>query len=97
MGTFIVKASRINKSFEVVTDALVVAGNFTIDEQSNELQIINASCFRNQQGKQGDLVGTFNGIKRGDGIRYTLTEMALTDILAVTDVIGDIEHNILES
>lgn len=97
MGTFIVKASRINKSFEVVTDALVVAGNFTIDEQSNELQIINASCFRNQQGKQGDLVGTFNGIKRGDGIRYTLTEMALTDILAVTDVISDIEHNILES
>lgn len=97
MGTFVVKASRINKSFEVVTDALIVAGNFTIDEQSNELQVINASCFRNQQGKQGDLVGTFNGIKRGDGIRYTLTEMALTDILAVTDVIKDIENNILES
>lgn len=97
MGTFIVKASRINKSFEVVTDALIVSGNYTIEEKSNELQVINASCFRNQQGKQGDLVGTFNGIKRGEGVRYTLTEMAKADILAVTDVIDDIEHNILES
>lgn len=97
MGTFVVKASRINKSFEVVTDALIVAGNYTIEERSNELQVINASCFRNQQGKQGDLVGTFNGIKRGEGVRYTLTEMAKADIMAVTDVIEDIEHNILES
>lgn len=97
MGTFIVKASRINKSFEVVTDAMIVVGNYTIEEKSNELQIINASCYRNQQGKQGDLVGTFNGIKRGDGVRYTLTEMAKADIMAVADIIEDIEHNILES
>jgi hypothetical protein len=97
MGTFIVKASRINKSFEVVTDAMIVVGNYTIEEKSNELQIINASCYRNQQGKQGDLVGTFNGLKRGDGVRYTLTEMAKADIMAVADIIEDIEHNILES
>ena len=95
MGTFIVKASRINKSFEVVTDALVVAGNFTIDERSNELQVINASCFRNNQGKQGDLVGTFNGIKRDSDIRYTLTEMPKADCMAVMDAIEDIEQNIL--
>ena len=97
MGTFIVKASRINKSFEVVTDAMIVVGNYTVEEKSNELQVINASCYRNQQGKQGDLVGTFNGLKRGDGVRYTLTEMAKSDIMAVADIIEDIEHNILES
>ena len=97
MGTFIVKASRINKSFEVVTDAMIVVGNYTVDEKSNELQVINASCYRNQQGKQGDLIGTFNGLKRGDGVRYTLTEMAKADIMAVADIIEDIEHNILES
>lgn len=97
MGTFIVKASRINKSFEVVTDAMIVVGNYTVDEKSNELQVINASCYRNQQGKQGDLIGTFNGLKRGDGVRYTLTEMAKSDIMAVADIIEDIEHNILES
>jgi hypothetical protein len=76
---------------------MIVVGNYTIEEKSNELQIINASCYRNQQGKQGDLVGTFNGLKRGDGVRYTLTEMAKADIMAVADIIEDIEHNILES
>lgn len=96
MSKWNITSSKVNKSFTLANDSLVVNGTFSLEEQSGELQAINGSCYRpNAQGEQGEFVGSFNGYARDGGIRYSLSEMSRRDGMAVLDAIDEIEQHIM--
>lgn len=95
MGTFNVINSTLNTQYEYKDANLIVTGNYTKNSQDNTLQSIGGSCYRNNNGQQGDYVGNFNGYVRDGVIRYSLSEMTRTDSNYVWDAIGEIETYVL--
>lgn len=95
MGTFNIISSTLNNQYTYTDENLIVDGSYTKDAQSGNLQNINGSCYRNNNGEKGEYVGNFNGYMRDDEIRYSLSEMSRKDSNKVWDAIDEIEQNVL--
>lgn len=95
MGTFVIKSQTLNAQYEYKDESLVVMGNFNKDASNESLQSINGSCYRNNNGEQGDYVGNFNGYPRDGEIRYDLSEMTRQNSNLVWNAIDEIELEII--
>ena len=95
MGKWTIKSSKVTKTYGLQSDNLLVAGTFSLDEQSGEVLAVNGSCYRpDAGGQQGELVGTFNGQRKDGKLEYTLSQMSRKDGMAVLDAIDEIEVHI---
>ena len=94
MGNWTIKSSKVSKVFELVTDALLTNGTFSVDERSGEVLAVNGACYRKNPYGQGDLIGTFNGQRKDGKIEYSLSQMSRKDGMAVLDAIDEIEEHI---
>ena len=98
MGKWTIKSSKVTKTYNLQTDALMVAGTFSLDEQSGEVLVVSGSCYRVQpDGQQGDLVGTFNAQRVDGKLEYSLSKMGSSDVMAVLDAIHEIEAHIINN
>ena len=95
MGTFVIKTQTLNAQYEYKDSNIIVQGNFVKDASSGDLQSISGSCYRNQEGNQGEYIGNFNGFIRNGELRYDLSEMTRQDSNYVWDAIDAIEAEII--
>ena len=93
---FNITSSTLNTSYDY-KDVIIVQGNYVKDAVSGNLQSINGSCYRkNQDGSQGNFIGSFNGYPQADGeITYDLSQMKRSDSNLVWDAIDDIEAQVI--
>lgn len=96
MGSFNLKASSLNSSYEYKNNVLVVTGSIAKDALTNTLQSLSGACHRkNSEGEAGDYVGNFNSHIRNGEIKYSLSEMSRQDSNLVWDAIEEIEPYVL--
>lgn len=93
---FNITSSTLNTSYKY-KDVIIVQGNFGKDALNGKLTSINGECYRkNEQGEQGDFIGSFNGFPQSDGtITYDLSQMSRSDSNLVWDAIDDIQAEVL--
>ena len=93
---FNIVSSTLNTSYNY-KDVIIVQGSYVKDAVSGNLQSISGSCYRkNQDGSQGNFIGSFNGYPQSDGeITYDLSQMKRSDSNLVWDAIDDIESQVL--
>lgn len=95
MGNWSIKSSKVTKGYGLQTDALIVAGKFSLDEQSGEVLAVNGTCYRPApNGDKGEMVGTFNGQRIDGKLEYSYSRMSKNDNMAVLDAITEIEEHI---
>lgn len=87
--------STLNTSYNY-KDVIYVEGSCVKDAVSNSLQSINGSCYRLNNGQQGEYIGNFNGYPTADGqVTYDLSQMKRSDSNLVWDAIDNIESQVL--
>lgn len=94
MGTFNVTSSNLNNQYTYSNATIHVTGNYNIDAATNSLKDLHGSCFRMENGEQGEYFGDFNGYLRDGEIKYSISEMTRRDANTVWDAIDEIEANI---
>ena len=96
MGNFSIKNSTLNSQYEYKDTNIIVVGNFVKDAVSGNLQSINGTCYRNNDGNMGANFGFFNGNPQASGeIDYDLSSMSRADSNIVWDAIDEIQANIV--
>lgn len=95
MSKITITSSKVNKTYELKNENIIVNGSYQTDEQSGELQTVQGSCYRNQDGDMGAYIGNFNGSMRDGEILYSLSEMSRKDSNLVWDAIDEIEQFIM--
>ena len=95
MGTFNIISSTLNTQYTYTDENLIVEGNYTKEAQSGDIQNINGSCYRNNEGGHGEYVGNFNGYMRNGEIKDSVSEMSRKDSNLVWTAIGEIEPYVL--
>jgi hypothetical protein len=95
MSEITITSSKINKTYELKNENIIVNGSYQTDEQSGELQTVQGSCYRNQDGNMGAYIGNFMGTQRDGEVKYSLSEMSRKDSMLVWNAIDEIEQNIL--
>lgn len=95
MGTFEIKSSALNNSYEYKDSAVIVSGNYNIDNTTNDLNNVSGNVYeKDAQGNQGRFIGNFNGNINNGVITYSLSAMSRADSNKVWDAIDGIEPNI---
>lgn len=95
MSTITITSSKVNKTYELKNESIIVNGSYQIDDPSGELQNVQGGCYRNKDGAIGDYIGNFNGSMRDGEILYSLSEMSRKDSNLVWDAIDEIEQFIM--
>lgn len=96
MGTFEIKSSALNNSYEYKDSAVIVNGNYNIDNTTSELQNVSGNVYeKDAQGNQGRYIGNFNGYMNNEVLTYSLSAMSRADSNKVWDAIDGIEPNII--
>ena len=95
MGNFHVDSSTLNNQYTFIDDNLYINGNYSLDAQSQQVQNVNGTVYRNANGNKGDYVGNFSGFMRDDEMKYSISEMSRKDANNVWDAIDEIEQNII--
>lgn len=91
MSEITITSSKINKTYELKNENIIVNGSYQTDEQSGELQTVQGSCYRNQDGNMGAYIGNFMGTTRDGEVKYSLSEMSRRDSMMVWDAIDELE------
>ena len=92
MKEFNVTSETRNSQYTYKNDNIFVQGQAVKDATTGAIQSINGSCYRNNDGQQGDYFGNFNGYPQSDGtMNYDLSQMKRSDSNLVWDAIEDIE------
>ena len=91
MSKITVTSSKVNKTYELKNENIIVNGSYQTDEQSGELQTVQGSCYRNQDGTIGAYIGNFMGTQRDGEVKYSLSEMSRRDSMMVWDAIDELE------
>ena len=95
MKSFEITSSTLNSQFVYKNDELIINGNFAKDATNGTLQSVNGTAYVNNQNEQGQFIGNFNGYVRDGGIKYSFSEMSLSDLDKVQTAIEDIEKEIM--
>ena len=95
MGNFHVDSSTLNNQYTFIDDNLYINGNYSLDAQSQKVQNVNGTVYRNNNGNKGDYIGNFSGFMRDDEMKYSISEMSRKDANNVWDAIDEIEANII--
>ena len=95
MGNFVITSSSLNNQYTYNDESVSVSGAYSLDATNHTIQSINGQVYAaNENGGQGEYIGSFNGYKREDGVYYTLSEMPRRKANMVWDAIDEIEANI---
>ena len=95
MKSFEITSSTNNSQFVYKNDIVIVNGGFSKDATNGELQSVNGTAYVNNANEQGQFIGNFNGYVRDGGIKYSFSEMSLSDLDKVQTAIEDIEKDIM--
>lgn len=92
MSKIQITSSKVNKTYILENENIIVNGSYQTDEQSGELQTVQGSCYRAvAEGQEGNYIGNFNGALRNGEMKYSLSEMSRKDSMLVWDAIDEIE------
>lgn len=90
MGTFIRKGEgQTTYPYEYTTDDVKVTGNYTLNATTGQAQGVSGSVYR-----ETTVLGSFSGVDRGGGMRYTTSDMDCETGKIVYDCIEDIQRHI---
>lgn len=93
-----VTSSTINTAFECKQTGVLVQGNITKDELTDEIQYVSGSCYRSTDKNEiGEHFGNFNGYYRDGELKFSLSEMNRKDSNLTWGAIEEIEGKLLPS
>jgi hypothetical protein len=92
MGNFVITSSSLNNQYTYNDESVSVSGAYSLDATNHAIQSINGQVYAaNENGGQGEYIGSFNGYMRNDGVYYTLSEMPRRKANLVWNAIDAIE------
>ena len=89
MGNYIETSSKIVTQYEYENGTLTARGEHRRDVTGGQVETINGTV-----SDGGQYVGDFSGRLRGEGMKYSLSEMTKEQSNVVWGVIADIEAEI---
>ena len=91
---FEVKSKSTTTVYAYTDEDVTVNGSYENDALTGELKVVRGTV---QRAADGQHVGNFTGMKRGDAMRYALSEMSRADNDLTWDAIEAIEEGIDEN
>lgn len=92
---FEITNQNINTQFEFDAEKVIIQGNFMKTDKDGNLKSVQGNVFaKNEDGTIGTGIGNFSGHVRGNTLKYTFSEMTITDAAVVLEAIGKLEPNI---
>ena len=92
---FEITNQNINTQFEFDAENVIIQGNFMKTDKDGNLKSVQGNVFaKNEDGTIGAGIGNFSGHVRGNILKYTFSEMTITDAAVVLEAIGKLEPNI---
>ena len=92
---FEITNQNINTQFEFDAENVIIQGNYVKTDKDGNLKSVQGNVFaKNEDGTIGTGIGNFSGHVRGNVLKYTFSEMTITDAAVVLEAIGKLEPNI---
>lgn len=95
MGTFVITSETRSSAYEYKNNDVIVNGNFNKNGQTDVVNDISGTIYRNNENAQGEYICNFSGYNRDGNIKYSFSEFSMADAAIVLAAVNEIQQNII--